>query len=285
MPAVTKTPPGLKSVLRLLAALPPSSGFEPYSLTAFAPHPCVWSREVQRSFRFELDGCCSHVTLHGAARTRWRRDIASALVRAGYEPWLSGKTSADYRRWLRGRSQRVAELRFLGGLDANGAAARWPLRATTSRPREAKQGQWSRERWASVIDDVRLNGDWEDIGIGLSRRATFEAPTRSGRLRLAVSVLSWFDSNRGQRLVAFASASDAADVAGHSAPLPSHVVRRLRRVLRVAGFMPDRARSVVTGKVIAGGVGFEKTVASADGAARECTHTFEQLARAAASLQ
>jgi hypothetical protein len=62
-----KHPPGLSTVFRLLAALPSSSGFEPYSLTAFAPHPCVWTREVQRSFRFELDGCCSHVAVHGDA--------------------------------------------------------------------------------------------------------------------------------------------------------------------------------------------------------------------------
>ena len=165
------TAPLFAVVDKLSALLPPETGFEPYSFVAFAYGIDKDGREnLRRSFRYELDGCCTHLTVEAPVRSPWRRRIADGLAQAGYEPWLAGDDSLDVRRWLDTAAERRRELRFLEDLGTNGAVERWPRRGLTARPAGISQGRWSRARWARVVDEVReARVAWDDVGLCFSR--------------------------------------------------------------------------------------------------------------------
>jgi hypothetical protein len=238
---------GRKALARaahLLASFPASGRFQPYTLSVYAWPAETWAdkspkNSLQRSFRFELDGCCSHLTLFAGRDSSWRRQIVGRLVRAGYERWLVGDDSVDLRRWLRGRNERLRELAFLRTLGREGAAMRWPKRRAVARPVAVKHGRWTRRIWQRVIRDVADAGiPWNDAAIGVSRVGLVGKLVRSRELHVVVGALA-FD---GGRLVVFASASLAGGQTPWE-PLPPSLARSLRRVLSAAGFKPDGARS------------------------------------------
>ena len=264
---------------RLIDSFSTDSGFEPYCLAAFsyARHGLRGGRapdEVQRSFRFELDGCCSHLTLLAATDSPWRIQVVRGLRHAGYEPWLSDDDSVDVRRWLRGSHLRVRELAFLRELGDRAEVTRWPRRAATERPGAVQHGRWPREEWRRVLGELATAGiDWDDVAIGVSRGVDIATPAPIGRLRIFVGTLL-FD---GGRCFVFASAFPVPQARGRQEPLPPRLARRLRETLQARGFKPDRARSA-DGKVIRGRLAFEKPARGVGAVARECSATFDALA-------
>jgi len=277
-------------VSRLLAAFPSSSGFEPTSFTAWAYPPSTLRGaephdEIQRSFRFELDGCCAHLRVHGDPRSRWRRDVVRQLLAAGYERWLADEESVDLRRWLRGERQRLAELGFLRELGAVGERACWPTRAPTSRPAPVPFARWARADWARVIREVRAAGSpWDNAGISIVQSAVCPARVSSGKLGISVGVLGWDDTVDGKRLRAWASVADATDGRDREVPLPLRVVGEVRRVLRDAGFEPSRVRSTRNGRIRAGRVNFSKDLATVAVAARELPRVLDALKKVGSAL-
>jgi hypothetical protein len=277
-------------VSRLLAAFPSSSGFEPTSFTAWAYPPSTLRGaephdEIQRSFRFELDGCCAHLRVHGDPRSRWRRDVVRQLLAAGYERWLADDESVDLRRWLRGERQRLAELGFLRELGAVGERACWPTRAPTSRPAPVPFARWARADWARVIREVRAAGiPWDNAGISISRSAVYPARVSARGLRISVGLVGWDDTVDGKRLLVWASVADATDGRDQEVLLPPRLVRDLRRVLHHAGFEADRVRSSRNGKLRTGRVNFSKDMATEIAAAQELPRVLEALKKVGSAL-
>ena len=271
--SVRRTAAVLATAERLLALLPPETGFEPYSFVAFAYGEENERENLRRSFRFELDGCWTHLTVEAPRRSSWRKRVLDGLTSAGYEPWLSGDQSADVRRWLRTASDRRGELRFLEDLGSTGAIVRWPRRTPTSRPAPTPQGRWSRSRWQLVIDEAYQSGvPWDDGGLCFSRTSERAASAKSGLLTVNTGIIPWWDSREnGKALLVFASVSDGSNL------LPSRIAQRFRRVLRDAGFEPDGARSTRDGTVLRGRVGFDQRFSTENGAVRACLRIHDAL--------
>lgn len=269
------TAPLFGVVDKLSALLPPETGFEPYSFVAFAYGTDEDGRDnLRRSFRYELDGCCTHLTVEAPVRSPWRQRIVDGLAQAGYEPWLAGDDSVDVRRWLSTAAERRRELRFLEDLGTNGGVERWPRRGLTTRPARVSQGRWSRAQWARVVDEVReARVAWDDVGLCFSRSGERAAPTRRGRVNFTVGLLPyWWDSKgSGKRILVFAHVVDTTDT------LPPRVARAFRRVLREAGFEPDGARSVHDGKRLHGRVGFDRRLTNERGAVHTCLRIYDAL--------
>lgn len=262
---------------KLFALLPKETGFEPYSFVAFAYGDDEAGENLRRSFRYELDGCCTHVTVEAPRRSAWRRRLSRGLADAGYEPWLSDDSSEDLRRWLRTASERRRELQLLARLGPTGAVTHWPSRIAISRPAPIKRGRWSRAQWARVVDEVRESPvDWDDIGIGFSRSTTRLAPTASGSVTISVGLLNWWSARRGKTLHVIASVIDPAEVRKTS-EVPPRVARLFRRVLRENGFKHDGARSGRDGKVDRRRIGFDKRLTSEVRAVRACERIYEAL--------
>jgi hypothetical protein len=160
VPDLRGTP--LARVVTLLASSASYAGVEPYTFCVWAWPPKLWRERppqdsLQRSFRFEFEGCWSHLTLFGR-NSAWRRETAQRLIRAGYERWLSLEDQVDLRRWLRGKQERLRELAFLRDLGNRAAPMRWPRRRPVVRPVAVQHGHWSRALWWSVIREVAEAG-------------------------------------------------------------------------------------------------------------------------------
>ena len=258
---------------KLLALLPPETGFEPYSFVAFAYGAENEPETLRRSFRFELQGCWTHLTVEAPRRSPWRGGVLDGLTCAGYEPWLSDDRSADIRRWLRTASDRRRELRFLEDLGSRGAVVRWPRRIATSRPTPTPQGRWSRSRWERVIGEAyQSRVEWDDGGLCFSRTSKRAAPPKSGLLTVNAGLVPWWDFRENRKTIwVFMDVSDGAS------PLPSRIARVFRRVLRDAGFEPDRARSSRDGKPVRGRVGFHKKSSTESDAVKTCLRMHDAL--------
>ncbi len=274
-----RTPLGRAAAL--LESFAPSRGFEPYTFSVWAWPPKAWRERppqdsIQRSLRFELGGCCSHLTLFAARDSRWRRETERRLVRAGYERWLSHEGSVDLRRWLRGRRDRLRELAFLRDLGDRATPVRWPRRRPAVRPVAVKLGRWARPLWWRVVRDVEeARIHWDDAALGLSRLGVFtEVGPRE--LHLVVSAVA-FDEGR---LLVFASAS-LAGTGKTREPMPPRLARAFRQVVSAAGFRPDGFRSSDR-SWLRGRVGFERQVNSAAAAVSVCARTFEAMSIVAA---
>jgi hypothetical protein len=131
-----------------------------------------------------------------------------------------------------------------------------------------------------VIESIASAGiAWDDVCIGISRRAELRAPVGSGKLSVLVGALV-LDL---KEVLLFASAAELWPPSTTrprrpraSSPLPPLVARPLKRTLRQLGFMPDRARSR-DGRIVAGRVGFNRRVTSELVAARISARTFEAM--------
>ena len=275
-----RTPLGRAAAL--LESFAPSRGFEPYTFAVWVWPSKAWRarpprESIQRSFRFELDGCWSHLTLFAARDSRWRQETERRLVRAGYELWLSHDKSADLRRWLRGRRYRLRELAFLRDLGDRAAPARWPTRRPAKRPVAVSHGRWARSVWWRVVREVEAaHIRWDDAALALSREGVFTEPIGSRELRVVVSALA-FDE---RRFVVSVSASQAG--CGETRdPFPPRLKRAFRRILSAAGFKPDGVRSSDR-SWLRGRVGFDRKVKNAAAAVSVCARTFELMASPAA---
>ena len=261
---------------KLLVLLPKETGFEPCSFVAFAYGDDDAGENLRRSFRYELDGCCAHVTVDGPRQSPWRRRLVRGFARAGYEPWLSDDESADLRRWLRTASDRRREMQLLAQLGAKGTLNRWPSRLKVARPAPIEQGRWSRAQWARVIDETRASPvNWDDVSICFSRSMTRAAPMTSGSVKITVSVLNDWDPRRGRTIFVFANVSDPGD--RRQEAIPARVARAFRRTLRENGFEPDGARSVRGRTIDRRRVGFHRRLTTEISAVRAGKAVFDAL--------
>ncbi len=261
---------------KLLALFAPEHGFEPHSFAAFAYGDDDALENLRRSFRFELNGCCTHLTIEAPRASRWRQQLARRLAQAGYEPWLSGKDSVDVRRWLSTAPDRLRELGFIKELGSTGQAARWPRRTATARPALVPHGRWSRELWERVIEKTYQSGiAWNDGSLCFSRMSKREGPTESGILTINTGLVPWWDTRRkGKALMVYATVSEGRSL------LPPRVARTFRRRLLDAGFERDRVRSVRDGKLQRGRVGFERMFSTESRAVQACVDIHNALLEA-----
>lgn len=268
----------LRSVLTLLALLPPESGFEPYSLVAFAyGQDGGRGEDLRRSFRYEFGTCCTHLTVEAQRRSPWRARMLRDLGRAGYEPWLSLDDSAHVRRWLRTSVERCRELAFLRELGPHGDAVRWPRRSLRTAPPLNVDRRESRAAWVRVARQICDAGfAWEDVGLCLSRVGQRAVPTAPGTLCVTVSVIPCVVDPPTRLFLVSADVSEPGQGSWRR-PLPPRIARIFRRVLHDAGFVPDRVRSTKDGKIIRGRVGYERRLTSTRNAARPCQQVFDAL--------
>jgi hypothetical protein len=258
--------------------LPPESGFEPYSLVAFAyGHDVDRTEHLRRSFRYEFGTCCTHLTVEARRRSPWRARMLRDLARAGYEPWLSLDKSADVRRWLRTSAERSRELAFLDELGVHGDAVRWPRRSLRTAPPTKVQHSEARAAWTRAARQICDAGfTWDDVSICLSRFGQRSLPAAAGTLCVTVSVIPYVP-DRPTRLFRVSADVSQPSRGLRRRPLPPRVARVFRRVLRAAGFIPDAARSTKDGKLVRGRVGYDLTLTDTRNAARACQQIFDAL--------
>ena len=79
-------------------------------------------------------------------------------------------------------------------------------------------------------------------------------------LRINVSLIAWHEPVARPCLLAFAGVFDDSDRPGQEHLLPPDLVGHLRRVLRGAGFQPNRYRSSRDSKIVSSPATFQMPV-------------------------
>ena len=119
------------------------AGFAPYTFVAYAYSAAIatgaWERPgITLSLRFDPDGPSSWIRVHRSPRSRWHRQVVGHLVHTGYAIKHRFHDETVCQRWLRGKRELSAELRFLerstGGARWR-AGARWSCRSSATRTR------------------------------------------------------------------------------------------------------------------------------------------------------
>jgi hypothetical protein len=269
----------LRSVIALLEQLPPESGFEPYSLVAFAYGDEDASEHVRRSFRYEFGTCCTHLTFDGPDSSAWRAKVLEGLGRAGYETWFSFRDSVDLRRWLRTAAERRRELALLAELGPRGDGMRWQGRPMRRAPRRNLARREPRATWLGIARQVcRAGFAWDEVSLCFSRVGRRDVPGKRGAWDVRVSLVPILGNQSTRRMFVSVDLSPRRRESWKTS-IPPAVARVLRRVLREAGLVPDGVRSAKTGKRFAGRVGYCRTYGRMREATRACREVFDALLR------
>lgn len=268
----------LRSVIALLEQLPPESGFEPYSLVAFAYGDEEATENVRRAFRYDLGECCAHLTVEGPESSVWRAQVLQGLRRTGYETWFSLPDQVDLRRWLRSPAERWRELAFLAKLGPRGDGMRWPARQKPKAPRRDEGRREPRASWLRVARQVCGAGvAWEEVSLCLSKTGRRPLPGTKSVWSVRVTVIPTLGSPTEKMFVLV----DLSPLRRESwtKPVPSGVAKAFRRALGEAGFAPDGVRSPRTGKRFPGRLGYCHTYGRMREATRACREVFDALMR------
>lgn len=189
--------------------------------TPVAPH-------LKRSFRYELDGSTSLVTVHGGRNTLWGIELRERLTNAGYEIWVDTGDDTIFRRWLTSARSRTSELEFLKRLGWTGQRVAWPTRTATVRPAPRRARGWKR----AVEDAYECDVPWSEYTVGLSRGLLLP-----GRKRLAMAVSMFGTCPRlGKPWVDIFV--DIFDRSTPSRSLPAKVAADARLHLHASGYQP-----------------------------------------------
>lgn len=276
-PASKQNATELQSIRELLRLLPGRSGFQPYSLVAFAYCGDERRECLRRSFRFEAGTCCTHLSIEASRRSRWRKALERKLLQAGYEPWFSSSDSAQLRRWLRTGDDRRRELGFLAELGLDGAVAPRFRRRVRGAPPPDYKWRAPRAEWLRVARQVcEADLRWDEVSLSFSRTAKRPAPTPSNSVWIVVSLLPIVRTT-GRREYYVSADVSHPDSKRRLDTLPPNVAGVFRRFLRTQGLAPDGARSPKTGKVDRKRVGFRLVLKDARSATRRAQRVFAGL--------
>lgn len=215
---------------------------------------------LTRSFHLYPFGCFVFVQTHGSARCKWARRVGDGLTRAGYETALRLPDEAGFKRWIRGRRMRMAEMNFLAALGEHGMIERWPNRARTLPPKRARVP--SAETWALATAEVfDAPIMWDACAVAYSRYAILRG---ASQFRVEVSPIGFANCD-GPTLATRVVVSNRD---GSERGLPQDIAGQLHQVLERRGYDVQSLSSRVMAT---------RVTSSASDAAEEGASIFEQL--------
>jgi hypothetical protein len=258
---------------RTLAIFSGANGFLPGAFTVATAEPGNASEGplVTRSIRHTMDGACAVVSVHGSKTDASRRRIVTGLRRAGYEEWLKFEDETTCRRWLRGQRDRVAELRFLEGMDGDLAQRAWGKRGRVRPPRERRL---TFETCASAIDEVRACGvPWDEYAITIGRNAKLPFGCRGEHLSVNTTVYA-MEGVSERQLDVLVSVFSTVEL-----PASNGTLREVSMELNKMRYKPVRAYDPHGGKKFS--LVVIKRASRPEAALRECERVQRRLHRIA----
>jgi hypothetical protein len=267
--------PRFRLIDRVLSAFRGVEGFEPYtfvgdvyptSLVKGEWSAAAWRQPgITRSIRYDPEGPSSWIRVHGSPRTAWHRRAVRDLERAGYTTKHRFKDETVCQRWLRGKREFVAELRFLERFAPDGSE---PPSTTTPRRRTRPHTRTPRSpTLLEALESARGAAiEWDEWFIGVLRRSS--APDHGTRTGSGMIVSALGCESTDERWIE--TCVSVFGTPDQDRPMPIGLRRALLRELRAAGYRVN-TRAGLFGM---------KRVATANGAVRECTHIFSRLIHA-----
>jgi hypothetical protein len=266
----------------MLVAFEGKSGFRPNtfvadSITSGRRSGRPKAGKVSRSFRYESEGCCALVRVP-TARMEWSEHVAQGLTHAGYEKWLSFDDESVFRRWLKGHRERVAELELLKTMGEDGVVEALRGRKLV----DHVEGEGRPRAWASAIHEARSAGiGWSECTVGFSLGERTQLLSGPKTVTLQVGALGGRGSTSGSWMTVYVSVFNKQD---RRAPLPTILVRELRRQLHFECFEREKVRVAGEPRVLDGPIFSSKRVRSASNAADECSRMLALLVQRARAI-
>jgi hypothetical protein len=222
---------------------------------------------LDRSFRYELNGCASLVTVRGARETSRAAELCKNVKSAGYELWVDSPDHAIFRRWLTDSRRRAQELEFLQSLGSSGQGTIWPTRSPTAHPTRHRPRAWSR-----VVQQTCESGvPWTACTVGLSRELSH---AQDDRFAVVVSALGTCRRAGKPTVDIFVSIFSKSEP---NHPLPSHLAACAARRLQLSGYqtLPMHRGSKREGRAVT--VRVTKRVGTPAAAERECINLISKF--------